>query len=90
MKYKRFIVIFFSSIVVFAFIPRIYRSYEKITRLNAELTSLKEKKDILNENIKEYERDIKNLDNEFYREKLVREKLKMVKPGEEIYKVLIK
>ena len=71
------------AIVLYVFVPQIYRSYIKVNKLKNE------KKQLLNK-IEEYNKRIEELKDEFYREKISRDELQMVKEGEEIYRLIDK
>lgn len=71
-----------------SFIPKIHRSFIKTNKLTQNLTYLKiEKREIL-KTIDIYKKDIIKLKTEYYKEEIARNQLKMVKPGEQIYKVI--
>ena len=71
------------AIVLYVFVPQIYRSYIKVNKLKSE------KKQLLNK-IEKYNKRIEELKDEFYREKISRDELQMVKEGEEIYRLINK
>lgn len=73
--------------IVASFTPGIYRSFVKVSKLERELKELKNKQYNLEERISNYEKDIEDLKNTDTKEKVVRNKLQMVKPGEIIYRV---
>jgi cell division protein FtsB len=73
----------------FAFLGQnIFRSFVKIDKLKIEYEiKLKHKKDIENL-IDRYDGMIKDINNTFYREKVARNQLQMVLPGEKIYRLI--
>lgn len=90
MNLKRVGLVLIALSIVVGVIPQIYKSFVKIQKLNSELNALKYRKQELNDEIRRYKINTDRLKDDFYKEKEVREKLKMVKPGEHIYKVLVK
>lgn len=76
-------------VIHFAFIGQnIFRSFVKIDKLKMEQElKIKQKKEKINE-IKEYDEMILNINNGFYREKIARNQLQMVLPGEKIYRLI--
>ena len=90
MNLKRVGLVLIALSIVVGVIPRIYKSFIKIQKLTSELNLLKHRKQELNDEIRRYKINTDRLKDDFYKEKEVREKLKMVKPGEHIYKVLVK
>ena len=83
---KKMLILLFISINIFIFIPQMKRSLGKIDRLDNKILEIDSQIKVINRKIIEY--DIKILDskNSFYREKIGREKLQMVREGEKIYK----
>lgn len=90
MNLKRVGLVLIVLSIVVGVTPRIYKSFIKIQKLTSELNLLKHRKQELNDEIRRYKINTDRLKDDFYKEKEVREKLKMVKPGEHIYKVLVK
>lgn len=90
MNLKRVVLVLIALSIVVGVTPRIYKSFIKIQKLTFELNALKYRKQELNDEIRRYKINTDRLKDDFYKEKEVREKLKMVKPGEHIYKVLVK
>ena len=90
MNLKRVILVLFALSMIVIVTPQIYKSFVKIQKLTSELNLLKHRKQELNDEIRRYKINTDRLKDDFYKEKEVREKLKMVKPGEHIYKVLVK
>lgn len=84
---KRIAAVLFLLINLASFAPNIYRSFVKISKLENELSSLKETEKNLIEKIDNYNEETEALKDDYNKEKLVRNKLQMVKPGEIIYRV---
>ena len=84
---KRIIAVLFVLLNLASFAPNIYRSYIKVDKLENELFAIKETENNIREKIESYDREIENLKDIDNREKIVRDKLQMVKPGEKIYRV---
>lgn len=84
---KRIGAVLFIVINLASFTPNIYRSHVKVKKLEHELNVLKETEKDIKEQIEYYNQEIKNLEDIENREKTVRNKLQMVKPGEIIYRV---
>ena len=76
--------------VFYLFLPQIYRSYVKINKLNNEKKMILEKIQLEKNRIKEYNNSIEALENDFKREQISRDRLQMVKEGEEIYRIINK
>ena len=74
--------------VFYLFLPQIYRSYVKINKLNNEKKIILEKIQLEKNRIKEYNNSIEALENDFKREQISRDRLQMVKEGEEIYRLI--
>lgn len=74
--------------VFYLFLPQIYRSYVKINKLNNEKKMILEKIQLEKNRIKEYNNSIEALENDFKREQISRDRLQMVKEGEEIYRLI--
>ncbi|MGL5052295.1 MAG: septum formation initiator family protein [Cetobacterium sp.] len=73
----------------FAFLGQnIFRSFVKIDKLKIEQEiKLKHQKEIESLVLK-YDNMIKDINNPFYREKVARNQLQMVLPGEKIYRLI--
>jgi cell division protein FtsB len=67
--------------------PNIYRSYIRLTKLKIEREELTLKKEQYVEQIRIYDEEIEKLKQNFYREKIAREKLFMIKEGEKIIRI---
>ena len=78
------------DIVLYVFVPQIYRSYIKVNKLKNEKKQLLNKIELEKNKIEEYNKRIEELKDEFYREKISRDELQMVKEGEEIYRLIDK
>lgn len=76
--------------VLYVFVPQIYRSYIKVNKLKNEKKQLLNKIELEKNKIEEYNKRIEELKDEFYREKISRDELQMVKEGEEIYRLIDK
>ena len=74
--------------VFYLFLPQISRSYVKINKLNNEKKMILEKIQLEKNRIKEYNNSIEALENDFKREQISRDRLQMVKEGEEIYRLI--
>ena len=74
--------------VFYLFLQQIYRSYVKINKLNNEKKMILEKIQLEKNRIKEYNNSIEALENDFKREQISRDRLQMVKEGEEIYRLI--
>lgn len=74
--------------VFYLFLPQIYRSYVKINKLNNEKKMILEKIQLEKNRIKEYNNSIEALENDFKKEQISRDRLQMVKEGEEIYRLI--
>lgn len=86
-KSKIFCVVILLA-VFYLFLPQIYRSYVKINKLNNEKKMILEKIQLEKNRIKEYNNSIEALENDFKREQISRDRLQMVKEGEEIYRLI--
>ena len=78
------------AIVLYVFVTQIYRSYIKVNKLKSEKKQLLKKIELEKNKIEEYNKHIDELNDEFYREKISRDELQMVKEGEEIYRLINK
>lgn len=79
------LLIFLAGNGVF-FIPKISRSVNKLSKLNDQIAELDLKIIGYGKEIKNYEDKILKMKDEFYREKMGRDKYKLIKEGETIYK----
>ncbi len=86
-KYSCWIIL---VIMLYVFVPQIYRSCIKINKLKNERKQLAKKIELEKNKIEEYNKRIEELKDEFYREKISRDELQMVKEGEEIYRLIKK
>ncbi|MGL4981186.1 MAG: septum formation initiator family protein [Fusobacteriaceae bacterium] len=77
--------IFLAGNVVF-FIPKISRSMNKLNKLEEHIEELDVKIVGYSKEINLYEEKISKMKNEFYREKMGRDKHKLIKDGEIIYR----
>lgn len=84
---KRVLAVLFIILNLASFAPNIYRSYVKVSKLEKELAELKKTKISIEEQIERYNQEIESLKEISTKEKIVRNKLQMVKPGEIIYRV---
>lgn len=84
---KRLICAAFVVINLASFGPNIYRSSVKVSKLEKEMCYLKETECNIKEKIKSYDKEIEDIKDIANREKMVRNKLQMVKDGEIIYRV---
>ena len=83
---KNIIILIFLSINIFIFIPQIKRSLSKIYRLDKSINEIDSQIEGISEKILEFDERILDSKIDFYREKIGREKLQMVREGEKIYK----
>ncbi len=84
---KRVLAVLFIILNLASFAPNIYRSYVKVSKLEKELAELKKTEISIEEQIEKYNQEIESLKEISTKEKIVRNKLQMVKPGEIIYRV---
>ena len=84
---KRVGAVLWILFTIASFAPNMYRSCIKISKLENEISSLKESQCSIKEKIKMYEEETEKLKDIDNREKMVRDKLQMVKHGEKIYRV---
>ena len=71
-------------------IPQIKNNISKKENLENEIELAENKIETLNEQILKYENFIKKLETDFEQEKIARNKLKMIKENEVIYKLIEK
>lgn len=86
-NYLGLILSFILGTICYFFAPPIYRSYSKINRIDRRLVDIDAEILAYQENIKQYDDKLSKLSIEFYREKIAREKLQMVREGEKLYKL---
>ena len=72
------------------FIPHIYRSWIKLKKLDEDMLILSTRIQTLQLQIEGYREKIDDMDDEFQREKVARNKLQMIKQQEEIYRFINK
>nr|WP_307775529.1 septum formation initiator family protein [uncultured Cetobacterium sp.] len=65
-----------------------FRSFVKIDKLKNEQNIKLRQKEKIEDTIKEYDGMIEKINDPFYREKIARNKLQMVLPGEKIYRLI--
>ncbi|MGF6905869.1 FtsB family cell division protein [Fusobacterium sp. PH5-44] len=82
-----FVVLLFC-LLLYIFVPQIYKSGEKISKLRAEIERLDERIVSDEKRLEELKNNINMLEDPYFKEKLVRKRLRMVKDGEVIYKLL--
>lgn len=70
--------------------PDIFVNYNKRQKILKECSDIQKKIELENQKILDFEKKIEVLDDEFQREKIVRDKLKMIKENEEIYRFINK
>lgn len=80
------ILLFFLGGNALFFLPKISRSLNKLEKLNEQIKDLDIKIAGSEKEIKNYEQKILKMQNEFYREKMGRDKHKLIQEGEQIYK----
>lgn len=85
---KRIVAVLFILFNIASFAPNIYRSYIKISKLEKEIATIKEAQCSIKEKIQMYDNEIEDLKDIDNKEKIVRNKLQMVKNGEIIYRVI--
>ncbi|MCI5725724.1 septum formation initiator family protein [Fusobacterium sp.] len=71
-------------------VPQIKNNISKKENLEAEIENTTKKIALLDEQIIKYDNFIKKLETDFEQEKIARNKLKMIKENEVIYKLVIK
>ena len=77
----------FVILVGYIFLPKIYRSHIKINKLYREKKSLELEEKNVRIRIAGLDKSIAELNNDYFIEKQAREKLKMKKKGEKIYRL---
>jgi len=82
------LVVLLFCLLLYIFVPQIYKSGDKISRLRIEIERLDER--IVNDEkrLEDLKTSINMLEDTYFKEKLVRKRLRMVKDGEIIYKLL--
>lgn len=73
---------------LYYFVPYIYRSHVKITKLEKEEKEIAKKIELAKNRIEDYNKSIETLEDDFQREKIARNRLQMVKEQEEIYRFI--
>ena len=71
-----------------AFFPQIARSYSKYSKNMRKISEIDIKVLALTEQIDDYSKKVVELSDPYYIERIGRDKLKMVKDGEKIYKLV--
>lgn len=91
-KVKEVFIIIIISIIIggncTVFFPQIARSHIKYSRNMKKINELDVKILALKEQIDEYSKKVGELNDPYYIERIGRDKLKMVKEGEKIYKLV--
>lgn len=77
----------FIILVGYVFIPKIYRSHVKLNKFSLEKKSLELEDKNVKIEIARLKKGIDEFQDDYFIEKQAREKLKMKKKGERIYKV---
>ena len=85
LKFSLFLIILLN---LHYFVPYIYRSFVKIEKLKKEQIELNEKIEKTKLKIEDYNNKIDNLEDDFQRESIARNRLQMVKENEEIYRFI--
>ncbi|MGL4403127.1 MAG: septum formation initiator family protein [Fusobacteriaceae bacterium] len=80
------IMLIFLAGNVIVFTPKISRSINKLSKLNTHIGELDLKIAGYGKEVRVYEEKILKMKDEFYREKMGRDKHKLVKEGESIYR----
>ncbi|MDO4689770.1 MAG: septum formation initiator family protein [Fusobacterium sp.] len=88
MDKKFFICLAIISLFSLKVIPQIRSNISKKENLENEIRLTEEKIEVLREQIIRYENFIKKLETDFEQEKIARNKLKMIKENEVIYKLV--
>lgn len=84
-EYGLLVVLFIYSIL--GVIPQILKSQTKIEKIQEEILYLENKNKVEIQKIKKYTENIEQLDNDFERERIARNRLQMIKPEEVIYRL---
>lgn len=89
-QYKLTNIVLFVIILLnlYYFVPYIYRSHVKISKLEREEKEISNKIELVKNKIEDYNKSIETLEDDFQREKIARNKLQMVKDHEEIYRFI--
>lgn len=85
LKFSLFLIILLN---LYYFVPYIYRSFVKIEKLKKEQIELNEKIEKTKLKVEDYNNKIDNLEDDFQRESIARNRLQMVKENEEIYRFI--
>lgn len=93
-RMKNIIVFFMAAIFLganmYIFVPSIMRSNNKIEKLDKQAKELDSRISFYKQEIAEYEGKIEKMKDEFYKEKMGRDKHKLIKEGETIYRPIVK
>lgn len=83
-------IFYFAILMVFLStdIPKIYRSYKKIEKIEVEIASLDTNKKELLEELQELDENISKTEDLFFIEEIARDVHKMKKSGETIYRLM--
>jgi len=72
---------------MFGVIPQILKSQTKIAKIKEEIEYLEGKNQKEIKEIEKYTKNIEELDNDYERERIARNRLQMIKPEEVIYRL---
>ncbi|AVQ16777.1 septum formation initiator [Fusobacterium gonidiaformans 3-1-5R] len=72
---------------MFGVIPQILKSQTKIAKIKEEIEYLEGKNQKELQEIEKYTKNIEELDNDYERERIARNRLQMIKPDEVIYRL---
>ena len=72
---------------MFGVIPQILKSQKKKTKIKEEIEYLEGKNQKELQEIEKYTKNIEELDNDYERERIARNRLQMIKPDEVIYRL---
>ncbi|MDI3543004.1 MAG: hypothetical protein PWP57_607 [Candidatus Atribacteria bacterium] len=84
----KFVFLIFLALCLFSFNLRLSNQLVDYFALGREVKELEEKKKMLSAEVEKLETEKKYLDEDWYIEKLAREQLQLVKPGEIVVKVV--
>lgn len=88
--FSTFIFLICFVVMINFFFPHIYRSWIKLKKLDEDMLILYTRIQTLQLQIEGYKNRIGDMDDDFQREKVARNKLQMVKEQEEIYRFINK
>ena len=88
--FSTFICVLCLGIMLKFFIPHIYKSWIKLKKIDEDMLILSTRIQTLQLQIEGYREKIDDMDDEFQREKVARNKLQMIKQQEEIYRFINK